>query len=146
MRGKVREGKKRSRSDDQKQFARGLAWSTFGKEREDRARVRLASFYAALCLRPLDSYLSDAPPFIFELSIPLSPCVARNPTPLREVGIAMVDDFSTRATKLWNRIGLRTHGSWRKAALWETASLFDGKVNFRKNKVSPCNCISLTWL
>lgn len=29
-----------------------------------RARVRLASFYAALCLPPLGSYLTDAPPFI----------------------------------------------------------------------------------
>lgn len=55
------------------------------EKRGKTARIRLASFYAALCLRPLDSYLSDASPFIFELSIPLSPRIAQDPTPLREV-------------------------------------------------------------
>lgn len=43
----------------------------FERERERRGevelavRVRLASFYA-LCLRPLGSYLTDVPPFIFD--------------------------------------------------------------------------------
>lgn len=52
-----------------------------GREKENESerrkgklavRVRLASFYAALCLRPLSSYLTNASPFIFS-SIDSSP-------------------------------------------------------------------------
>lgn len=104
--GEMREEEKCSRSDDQKQFACGLAWSIFEKEREDAARVRLASFYAALCLWPLGSYLSVAPPFILFsiLSIPLSR-VARNPAWLHELW-HLESTISQCAAELWNHISL----------------------------------------
>lgn len=50
-----------------------------------RGKTLFASFYAALCLQLLDSYLFDASSFILfsSQSIPLSH-IARNPARLRE--------------------------------------------------------------
>lgn len=64
-------------------------------------------FTRPLCLRPLGSYLSDAPPFILFSTLPIHlSCLARNPA-LRELW-HWESTISECAAELWNRIVPKT--------------------------------------